>query len=234
MSESDLPDSARPDRPKFRRVEQRRRFALAKFYGMGNDGEWSMEEIADELRVNKDTVRSYIYETDIGKEAREMFPAAEERMKMDILMEKKSRLDKLREMFQDKLEETEVSVTSHRLESLRPEVNFDHVDGLRAPEGEGTPDNIIRLDTPVPDSFDERSVLDSEARAILREIRKHENDIRDMLSLDEPDKVETEHHGDAVIEQKVYRFDGADDNLPDAEVVDVESEVVDEGEVNPD
>jgi len=55
-----------------------------------------------------------------------------------------------------------------------------------------------------------------------------------MLSLDEPDEVHTEHHGDAVIEQKVYDFGGADSDLPETEVIDVESQEVDEDAVDPD
>ena len=234
MSNTDVPDKARRDGPKFRRVEQRRRFALAKFYGMGNDGEWEVSDIADELRVSESTVKNYLYDSDMGDQVREMFPAAEERMKMDILLDKKERLEKLRELFEDKLEEKDVSVTSYEIESLNPEASFENMDGLRVPEGEDTPSNQIRLDAPVPKRFSQRSKFDGEARAILREIRKHENDIRDMLSLDEPDEVHTEHHGDAVVEQKVYDFGGADSSLPDTEVVDVEAEVVDEDSVSPD
>jgi predicted DNA-binding protein YlxM (UPF0122 family) len=225
MSETDLPDKAKKDGPKFRRVESRRRFALSKYYGLGSEGEWSIEDIADELRVSESTVQNYIYDSEMGEQVREMFPAAEERMKMDILLEKKDRLDQLRTLFNDKTDEKEVAVTGHRLESVRGEVNFQDIDGVMPPS-EDMGNNTIRLDAPAPDQFEERSVFDEEARAILREIRKHENDIREMLSLDEPDKVETEHTGDAVIEQKVYNFDGADSTLPDAEVIDVDAEPV--------
>lgn len=233
MSGSELPDKARKDGPRFRRVEQRRRVALAKYYGMG-EREWEIGEIADYLRVSEDTVKEYLYNSQMGEDVQDMFPAAEERMKMDILLEKKSRLDQLRELFEEKLEEKEVSITGHRLESAHGELDFEPIDGVRAPTGESAPDNTIRLDAPAPDSFDERSVFDDETRAILREIREHENDIREMLSLDTPDEVKTEHQGDAIVEQKIYNFDGSDNDLPDAQVVDVDSEPVDTDQVGPD
>lgn len=223
---SDVPDRAKPDGPRFRRVEQRRRVALAKYYGTGSETAWSISEISEYLNVAEGTVEDYIFNSEMGDKMREMFPAAEERMKMDILLEKKDRLDKLREMFWDKIEESEVAVKSHRIESVSAEPDFEGIEGLSKPEGENAHPTQVVIDTPVPDRFEERGALDEEARAMLREIRKHENDIRDMMSLDDPDEVKTEHTGDAVIEQKVYNFDGADDSLPDAEVIDIESEEV--------
>lgn len=234
MSGSGVPDTTDDSKPRFRRVEQRRKVAIAKYYGTGGDGEWEIDEIAEYLNVSEDTVKDYIYNSEMGDRAREMFPAAEERMKMDILLEKKDRLTTLRDLFEEKMEEKEVSVTGHRLESVHGEVNLSEIDGIRAPTGEDAPKNRIRLDAPTPDQFDERSVFDDETRAILREIRKHENDIREMMSLDEPDEVHTEHTGDAVVEQKIYNFDGADDGLPDAEVIDVEAEPVDTSDVGED
>jgi len=232
MSDSQLPDKAKRDGPRFRRVEQRRRVALAKYYGTGSGEEWDIPDIADYLRVSEDTVKDYLYDTEMGDRVREMFPAAEERMKMDILLEKKERLDKLRELFEDKLDEKEISVTGHRIESAQADMNFENVEGVKPPSMDGV-SNTIRLDAPTPDQFEERSVFDDETRAILREIRKHENDIREMMSLDEPDEVRTEHHGDAVVEQKIYNFDGADSTLPDAEIVDVDAQPVDTESVGP-
>lgn len=226
MSDSELPAAAKSDGPRFRRVEQRRRVALAKYYGAGGDGEWEIDEIADYLNVSESAVQGYLFDTEIGEEVREMFPAAEDRMKMDILLEKKGRLDTLRQLFEDKMEEKDIAVTGHRLESVRGEVNFENIDGVRSPSEDGGR-NTLLLDAPAPESFEERSVFDEEARAILKEIREHENDIRQMLSLDEPDEVQTSHEGDAVVEQKVYDFGSADDSLPDAQVIDVESQEVD-------
>lgn len=226
----DLPEGAKRDKPRFRNVSQRRRVALAQYYGTGSEGEKSIEEIAEYLRVHPTTVEGYIHDSEMGDKVREMFPAAEERMKMDILVEKKERLEHLREMFRDKLSEKDIAVTGYTMETVSGHPDFEQVDGIKPPE-EDIKSNTIRLDAPSPNQFEERTVFDEESRALLREIRKHENDIREMLSLDEPDEVRTEHHGDAMVEQKIYNFDGADDALPDAQVVDVESEVVDADEV---
>lgn len=223
---SDVPEKAKRDGPRFRRVEQRRRVALAKYYGTGSEPKWEIPKIADYLNVSTDTIEDYIFNSEMGDRMREMFPAAEERMKMDILLDKKERLDALRSMFWDKLEESEVAVTGHRMESVSAHPDFDGIQGLEKPDTENAHPTKVIIDTPVPDDFDERAALDEEARALLREIRKHENDIRDMMSLDQPDEVKTEHTGDAVVEQKIYNFDGADDSLPDAEVIDIESEEV--------
>jgi hypothetical protein len=225
MTDSDLPSTDK-DRPKFRRVEQRRKFALAKFYGQGSDGTWEMEEIAEYLNVSEATVENYIYDTEMGEQVREVFPAAEERMKMDIVLEKKKRLDKLREMFDAKLQEKDISVTGYKINTVKGEPNFENIEGFKSPEEEGMSD-VIRLDAPLAENFEERTKLDGEARAILREIRKHENDIRDMLSLDQPDEVKTEHEGDAMVEQKIYNIQGSsNDEMPEARVVDVEAERV--------
>lgn len=232
MSDTELPDEAKPDKPRFRRVEQRRRVALAKYYGTGSGEEWEISEIADYLRVSEQTVNEYLYDTEMGDRAREMFPAAEARMKMDILLEKKERLDQLRVLFEEKMDEKDVSVTGHRMESVQADMNFSNIDGVRSPSQDGV-NNTIRLDAPAPDDFEERSVFDDEAGAILREIRQHENDIREMMSLDEPDEMHTEHRGDAVVEQKIYNFDGADSSLPDAEIVDVDAQPVDTDSVGP-
>jgi len=137
-------------------------------------------------------------------------------------------------MFEDKMKEKDVSVTNFRLESAQAEMNYSNVEGVRSPTGESAPKNTVRLDAPTPDTFEERVVFDDELRALLREIREHEADIREMLSLDEPDEVKTEHTGDAIVEQKIYNFDGADRGLPDAQVVDVDSEPIDTDTVGPD
>lgn len=228
MSETeDLPDEAKSDGPRFRRPEQRRRVALARYYGMG-DREWEMDEIAEYLRVSEATVKKYLHNSEMGEKCREMFPAAEEQMKMDILLDKKKRLDEIREMWESKLEEKDISVTNYRLESVRGQYSFSGIDNV---ENDPNASNTIRLDAPHPETFDERSKLDGEARAILREIRKHENDIREMLSLDEPDEVTQEHTSQGVVhEQKIYNFGGMDDEMPDAKVVEVDARDVEDDE----
>lgn len=206
---------------------------MSKYYGLGSDGEWEIEEIAEYLNVNESTVQKYIHESELGEQAREMFPAAEARMQMDILMNLRERLEQVREIRNDLMKKKEVVPSSYKLESGTGSLNFENVEGVSRSGGEESPDNRITLETPVVDKYAEVTSFDQELQAVLREERKIEEEIREFLSLDEPDEVKTSHEGDAIVEQKIYTSTGLGDDLPETEIVDVDAEVVDaEGDVD--
>lgn len=227
---SDVPDTTKTkgsladDTPRFRKPERRKEVALAKFYGLGDDGEWEIEEIAEYLNVGESAVRNYIYDSELGERAREMFPDAVARTKMDVLMNLRERLNQVREIRRDLMKRKDVIPTGYVLDENTAEVSFENIDGMDKPMGEDSPSNYISLEVPVVDSFDEVTDFDDELQAVLREERMIEDEIREFLSLDEPDEVETSHTGDAVVEQKIYTATDVGGNLPDQEVVEVDAQ----------
>lgn len=228
-AEDDAPVPSK-DGPRYRSVETRREVALARYYGMGPEGEQDIEEIAEYLRVDPHTVEKYIWESPKSKEVRQLLAEREARTRMDIFVHLKKRLDNLREMERELMEAKDVVVTGYQIRDAIGEIDFENADGVSRQEGEDKRTTSVTLGYPIPDRFEEVTDISEDLKAVWREIRQTEEQIRSLMALDKPTETKTEHTGSVVVEQKLYNFEGGDE-LPDAEIIEVESETVDVSQV---
>lgn len=216
MSETET-DQTKPvldrEKPRFRKKDMRVEVALAKYYGLGEDGEgWDYSEIADYLRVDEKTVRRYIHETEIAREVEDKLAEKQARTRMKIAMKLLDRVDRLEEQIQAKERETRPAVASHRYENVKGEVNM-------VKEGmEVTDDKELEFQVPIPDKFVEVPKVDNDLKTLYKEWRMTVQEIEDLLGLEEPEQVESEHREiNATI--KSWNVDMGDDSpFPEAEV----------------
>lgn len=227
MSDSSKPVSTSDDSsPRYRKAQTRKRIALAKYYGMDGE-EWTVQEIADHLRVSKSTVEDYIYSSDMAAEVEEALVQKEAQARMDIILDLKERFEKLKEIEEELLEAKDVVATEHELHTVRGEVSFGQVDGVKPPS-EQTMANEVTIEVPVASDFKEVTDVD-ELQKVWDEMREVQEQMEDLLGLEEPEEKQVEQTTTERTE-KIYRFEGVDDSLPEQEqeVIEVESEVVED------
>lgn len=211
MSETQKPVLDK-DKPRFRKKDMRVQVALAKYYGLDQDGEgWDYGEIADYLRVDEKTVKKYIHETELAREVEDKLAERQARTRMDIAMKLLDRVDRLEEAIRAKEQETRPAVASHRYERVKGEVNMMK-EGM-----EVTDEKELEFDVPVPDKFVEVPKIDNDLKTLYKEYRMLIQDIEDLMGLEQPEKVESEHR-EINAQIKAWNVDMDDAGFPAAEV----------------
>lgn len=196
---------ATDDAPRFKKKATRVQVALAKFHGMGDDEPWTLQEIANYLNVDRSTVSDYINNTDLGEEVEAQLAEGQARTRMRIAMKYLDRLDWIEDLIDGKMEEKRPAVVSHRYERVEGEVEMNK-EGMKV-----TDEKTVKFDVPVPDAFKEIPVMDDELKTLMREWRQTAQQVEDLLGLEAPDKVESEHR-EEVIEAKLFKgLDTGDD-----------------------
>lgn len=199
------------DKPRFQKKQTRVQVALAKFHGMGDESPWTLQEIAEYLRIDKATVSDYVNNTEMAEEVEDRLAEAQARTRMRLAMKLMDYLDSLEEMEAEMAEEKRPAVVSHELENVQGEVTMDK-EGMTVVD-----DKVIEFDVPVPDKFKEVSKI-SNLKDIWREKRQIIQQIEDLLGLEAPDQVESKHEE---INTEVKIWGGMEDNsFPEQRVVD--------------
>lgn len=215
---SDDPDSKPPNLDKRKeqprwRPESRKRFALAKYYGIGDES-WTMEQIADYLRVEEGTVAKYIFESDMGDQVARRLADVQAQTRLQIAMELFDQLEQLDEIEEALLKEKRAVISGYRPQTvsgvpqMKDQENFDITD---APE--------LEFNVPVAEEMDEVPNIE-QVQEVWKEKRKIIQDIEDLLGLEEPEQVEVDsEHKEVTMERKVYEFreQDLDDGLPEQE-----------------
>lgn len=214
----DSPSGKRPkleekkDEPRWR-PESRKRFALAKYYGIGDES-WTISEIADYLRVQDGTVAKYIFESDMGDKVAKRLADVQAQTRLQVAMELFDQLEKLDKIEEALLKEKRAVISGYKPQTvsgvpkMEDETNFDITD---APE--------LEFNVPVAEEMDEVPDIE-QVQEVWKEKRKIIQDIEDLLGLEEPEQVEVDsEHKEVKMERKVYEFRDQDlgDELPDQE-----------------
>jgi transposase len=195
------------------------RIAVAKYYGLDGE-EQSYEQISDELGVSTKQVKRYIHETSVGAEAEKMLAQKEAQARFQIYEKLSRKLEHLEQIEEELLEKKDIAPSSYKLESATGMVAFDSVPNVQAdPKAENV--TFIEQDVPVPDDFVEVSDV-GELKDVWREQRQVIEQMEDLLGLEEPEQIE--ETSQQIVDVKHWSMDGADDNLPDQEVVELESD----------
>jgi predicted Rossmann fold nucleotide-binding protein DprA/Smf involved in DNA uptake len=208
-SETSSSSSGHSSKPKFQR-DTRVQIALAKFHGI-DDEPWEIDRIAEYLNVKPKTVESYVYDSDLSDQVEEQLADAQARVRMRIAMKLLDRLDTLEELIDERKDVKKAKVTSHKNVKVEGDVVMNR-DGMSV-GGDNT--RTIEFDVPVPDFFKEVTDVSKELQSLLKEWRLTAQQIQDLLGLEAPDKIESEHR-ELRVEGRVFR--GIDtDGFPDAE-----------------
>lgn len=154
------------------------RFAVAKYYGMGSDGEWSVEEIADALDVTPRQVYSYLNHSEIGRETREMQGVTEAEWRLDAALHLRGEIERLEEIEMDLLERTTTAPTDFEEQM---------VEGTPTRDGQVilADEDDYSLRIPVPSEYKEITEYGSDTEQIQKEKRQYIQQITRLLGLDD-------------------------------------------------
>jgi len=201
------------ERPDFNQ-ETKVRIAVSKFYGMGNDDEWTYERIADYLDEPIHKVKKYIHESKLGAEAESMMAEKEAQTRMEIYRDLKNKLTNLKKVEEQLLEAKQAKPSSFDMKRKRGQVSFDNVPNVEADYND--PDSVM-ANVPIPDDFVEVADIDG-LKDVWREQRQVIEQLEDLLGLEEPDQIQ--ETSEQVIDVKHWSAADVGDKLPDQEIVD--------------
>lgn len=195
--------------------ETKIRIAVSKFYGMGKDGEWSYERIAEYLDEPIHKIKQYVHESSLGAEAESMMAEKETQTRMEIYRDLKNKLENLKQVEEELLEAKKAKPSSYTLEKASGRVSFDNVPNM---EGDYDDGSIKEIDVPIPDDYAEVTDTDG-LKDVWREQRQVIEQLEDLLGLEEPDQIE--ETSEQVIDVKHWQASDVGDDLPAQEVIDV-------------
>lgn len=166
------------DPSEYASTEAKARFAVAKYYGMGSDGEWSVDEVAEVLDVSTRQVYRYINESEVGQETREMQGVTEAEWRLDAALHLREEIDRLGEIETDLLERTTTAPT-----------DFEEQMVERTPTRDGQvilgDEDDYSLIIPVPSEYKEITEYGPDTEQIQKEKRQYIQQITRLLGLDD-------------------------------------------------
>lgn len=195
--------------------ETKIRIAVSKFYGMGKDGEWTYERIAEYLDEPVYQVKQFIHESALGAEAEGMMAEKESQTRMEIYRDLKNKLDNLKQVEKQLMDAKDVKPSSYNLEKAMGRVSFDQVPNMEGDYDDGT---LKEVNVPIPDDYVEVADIDG-LKDVWREQRQVIEQLEDLLGLEEPERIE--QTSEQVIDVKYWETSNVGDELPDQEVIDV-------------
>lgn len=214
----DLPTTPAPTPDNLRSVQARERFAVAKYYGMGSDGEeWTAPQIADALDVSKRTVYKYLNESQIAEETREVLATTEAEWRLDMALQLRKEVQRLEEIEQELLQKKQAVPTGYEEKTVEGTPTGDHNISLADHA------NNYRLQIPVPTNFETVTDYGPDLERVQKEKRNYLQQISKLLGLDAPKKSEIDQRLASKHEEvKIVEFRDSNDEYPDQQVVDVD------------
>lgn len=204
------------DPAKYKRKSAKERFAVAKFYGMGSDGEWSVPEIADALEVTERQVYRYLNESDVAEDVREVLATTEAEWRLDMALNLRKEVERLEEIEQELLKRRKSVATDFETKTVEGTPTGDR--NIRLPDESDT----YRLKMPVPTNFETVTDYGADLEKVQKEKRQYLAQIADLLGLDAADKREVDHNLASKHEEvKIVEYRETDDPYPDAERIDM-------------
>jgi len=214
----ELPGNFHPTPGNYRSQGAKERFAVAKFYGMGSDGEWTVAEIADALDVTKRQVYRYLNDSEVGQETREVLATTEAEWRLDLAVNLRREVARLEEIEQELLQRKESVPVGYEEKTVEGTPTGDRNISLADHA------NSYSLKVPVPTDFETVTDYGPDLERVQKEKRNYLKQIAKLLGLDAAKKKEVDHTlAERREEVKIVEFRESDaDDYPEAEVIDVD------------
>lgn len=211
---------AMPSPHNWRSPESKARFAVAKYYGMGSDGEWTVAEIAEALDLSERQVYNYLKESQIAKETREILAHNEAEWRLDLALQLRREVQRLEEIERELLQQKQAVATGYDIKTVEGTPTGDR--NIKLPDNP----QPYRLEMPVPTDFEVVTDYGPDLERVQKEKRQYLSQIAKLLGLNEADKKEVDHTLATRHEEvKIVEYRGADDDdYPEAEIIDVDGE----------
>lgn len=199
------------------------RFAVAKYHGMGSDGEWPVEDIAEALDVTPRQVSRYLNESDIGKEVKEMLAVTEAEWRLDMALQLRREVERLEDIEQELLQRKTAVPTGYDTKTVEGTPTGDR--NIRL----GDETDEYRLEMPVPTDFETVTDYSQDLESVQKEKRQYLSQIADLLGLNAADKREVDHTlASQHSEVKVVEVRQTDDPYPEAAPIDASDATTEE------
>jgi len=218
-SSTGLPATSAPTPGNYKSTRAKERFAVAKFYGMGSDGEWTVPEIADELDVTERQVYRYLNESQIAEETREVLATTEAEWRLDLAIQLRREVQRLEEIEGQLLEKKEAIPVGYEQKTVEGTPTGDR--NIKLPDHV----NSYKLQVPVPTDFKTITDYGPDLERVQKEKRNYLQQIAKLLGLNAADRKEvdqtlaTRHEEVKIVE---YRDTSRTDDYPEQEVIDVD------------
>ena len=175
---------------------------LLKYY---RDG-WNQAEIADYLNIRRETVSRYL-NSEPAEAVERLFAEEAASVRLELAMEYMERLEDLKELEEQLLQETHAVPTKWEIVNVEGEVTPQEGS---IPMEEGGP--VHSLLKPVVAEWKEVPNIGKELERVWGEIDTYTEKVEDLLGLEAPDRhhVEAERH-ETSVEAKVLRIESPDD-----------------------
>lgn len=211
------------DPSRYQRTGSKARFAVAKYYGMGSEGEWDVEDIAEELDVQPRQVYYYLNETDIGKQTKEVLATTQAEWRLDMALELRKEVQRLEHIEEELLQREKAVATDYDIKTVRGTPTGDR--NIRLPEHA----DEYELELPVPTDFETVTDYSGDLESVQEQKRKYISEIADLLGLDAADKKEVDHTLESRHEEvKVVNIRETEDNYPQTQPLNMEESDADE------
>lgn len=212
-----LPMLGEHDPSRYQSRSSKVRFAVAKYYGMGPDGKWDVEDIANELDVHVRTVYRYINESEIGQDVQDVLATTEAEWRLDVALKLRKTVERLEEVEAELMQAKKSVPTGYETRSIRGTPTGDR--NIRLPD-DVTPHDI---ELPVPVDFEDVTNYSKALERVHKEKRQYLSQIADLLGLDAADRKEVDHNLASRHEEvKVVNVRQTDDPYPDVQPVNAE------------
>jgi len=212
--ETNVPMLLNHDPSQYNSQDSKERFAVAKFYGMGSDGEWTVEEIADEMGVGERQVYRYLNESEIGKEVREVLAVTEAEWRLDMALQLRREVQRLEDIEEELLQAETTVATDYETKTVSGTPTGDRNISLADHAAE------YDLKLPVPSNFETVTDYGKDLERVQEQKRKYIDKIADLLGLDAADKKEVDRTlTERREEVKIVNVRETDDDYPEVEPV---------------
>lgn len=219
------------DPAKYESQQAKERFAVAKYYGMGSDGEWTAPEIAEALDVSKRQVYRYIHESEVGEEVRQVLATTEAEWRLDLALKLRSEVERLEGVIEELSERKKAVPTGFETKTVKGVPTGKR--NIKLPEGAANNGQSYKLKLPVPTNYETVTDYGADLEKAQKEKRQYLKQISDLLGLNESDKrAIDETLAGRHDEVKIVELRRVEDQYPEAEPIDLEeaeAEDVEEG-----
>ena len=201
----------RTDPSEYTSTDAKTRFVVAKYYGMGSEGEWSVDEIADALDVTPRQVYRYINESEVGQETREMQGVTEAEWRLDAALHLRGEIERLEEIKEELLDKTTTVPT-----------DFEDQVVEDTPTRDGqvifAEQDDYSLIVPVPSEYEAITDYGTNLERIQKEKRQHIDQIITLLGLDNQDSDRRQQRSSEGSDVEPVQFREVDDDERDTEM----------------
>lgn len=221
-----LPMLGDHDPSQYTTKQAKERFAVAKFYGMGSDGEWTADEIAEALDCHPRTVYKYVHESDIGEDVREVLATTEAEWRLDMALKLRKTVEKLEAVEAELYEQQKAVATGYETKTVEGTPTGDR--NIRLPDQVDT--HTLKL--PVPTDFSTVTDYSKALERVQKEKRQYIAQISDLLGLDAADRKEVDHTLASRHEEvKVVNIRESEDPYPTVDPIDTQDPDADVSEL---